>query len=147
MYKTIILLLFILLNYSDYSFAQSKPNVVFIFTDDLGYNDIGCYGQKILKTPNIDKLRSQGLKFNRFYSGAPVCAPARCALMTGKNVGNCSVRGNQPKGQLLKSEETTLPEVFKSAGYATGLIGKWGLVMHRNLMIPPETALIIIMVM
>ena len=127
MHKTIILLLFILLNYSDYSFAQSKPIVVFIFTDDLGYNDIDCYGQKILKTPNIDKLRSQGLKFNRFYSGAPVCAPARCALMTGKNVGNCSVRGNQPKGQLLKSEETTLPEVFKSAGYATGLIGKWGL--------------------
>jgi arylsulfatase A len=108
-------------------FAQNKPNVIFILSDDLGYNDLGCYGQQILKTPHIDKLASEGMKFNRFYSGAPVCAPARSVLMTSKHVGHGSVRGNQPKGQLLKDSEETLAKTFRNAGYATGLIGKWGL--------------------
>jgi arylsulfatase A len=108
-------------------YGQGQPNVIFILADDMGYADLGCYGQTVLKTPNIDELAKGGIKFMQYYAGSSVCAPSRCALMTGKNVGNCSVRGNQPKGQLLKTEETTLAEVFKNAGYTTGIIGKWGM--------------------
>jgi arylsulfatase A-like enzyme len=108
-------------------FGQQKPNVIFILADDLGYGDLSCYGQKTLKTPNIDALAKGGMKFTQHYAGSSVCAPSRCALMTGKHVGHTSVRGNQPKGQLIKPEETTLAEVFKNAGYKTALIGKWGM--------------------
>ena len=108
-------------------YAQQKPNVIFILSDDLGYGDLACYGQKTLKTPNIDKLANDGIKFTQHYAGAPVCAPSRCALITGKHVGNCSVRGNQPKGQLIRQDEITLPEVFKNAGYKTAIVGKWGM--------------------
>lgn len=124
-YKRIVLLLLI---FSNVAIAQQKKtNVIFILSDDLGYGDLGCYGQKTLKTPNIDKLAMDGIKFTQHYAGAPVCAPSRCALITGKHVGNCSVRGNQPEGQLIKQEEVTLPEVFKKAGYKTAIVGKWGM--------------------
>lgn len=111
------------------SFAQTptKPNVIVILSDDLGYGDLSCYGQKLYTTPHIDKLAREGMLFTRHYSGAPVCAPSRGTLMTGKHVGHGSVRGNQPKGQLLQTAETTLPEVFKKAGYKTACIGKWGM--------------------
>ncbi|MEZ4905373.1 MAG: arylsulfatase [Spirosomataceae bacterium] len=109
-------------------FSQiQRPNVILILADDLGYGDLGCFGQKQIATPNIDKLAKEGMIFTRHYAGAPVCAPSRCALMTGKHVGHTSVRGNQPKGQLIKENETTLPEVFKKAGYTTACIGKWGM--------------------
>ena len=73
--------------------AAPRPNVVFILADDLGYGELGCYGQKKIRTPNIDRLASQGLRFTRHYSGAPVCAPARCVLLTGKHLGHAQIRG------------------------------------------------------
>ncbi len=107
--------------------STKTPNVIFILADDLGYGDIGCFGQKIIATPHIDRLATEGVRLTQHYAGSTVCAPSRCALMTGKHVGHTSIRGNQPVGQLIKPEETTLAEVFKQAGYATGIIGKWGM--------------------
>jgi arylsulfatase A-like enzyme len=105
----------------------TRPNVVFILADDLGYGDLGCFGQKVIATPHIDHLATEGVRLTQHYAGSTVCAPSRCALMTGKHVGHGSIRGNQPVGQLIRPEETTLAEVFKQAGYATGIIGKWGM--------------------
>ncbi len=111
--------------------AQSKPNVIFILADDLGYGDVGVYGQKIIKTPNIDRLAAEGMRFTTFYAGSTVCAPSRSVLMTGKHTGHTTVRGNAGPNnttiQSLKSSDKTVAEIFKDAGYATALIGKWGL--------------------
>ncbi|QMU30430.1 arylsulfatase [Adhaeribacter radiodurans] len=111
--------------------AQNKHNVVFILADDLGYGDIGVYGQKLIKTPNIDKLAANGIRFTQFYAGTSVCAPSRAALLTGKHTGHTPVRGNyeiQPEGQFpLADSVFTMAEMFRKAGYATGLFGKWGL--------------------
>lgn len=117
--------------------AAKGPNVVFILADDLGYGELGCYGQAKIPTPNIDKLATQGTRFTRHYSGAPVCAPARCVLMTGKHSGHAEIRGNRQaarsfpqfkEGQHpISAEAVTLAEVFRDAGYATGAMGKWGL--------------------
>ena len=74
--------------------ADRKPNIVFILADDLGYGELGCYGQKKIRTPNIDKLASQGIKFTHHYTGAPVCAPARCVLLTGLHLGHAEIRNN-----------------------------------------------------
>lgn len=108
-----------------------KPNIVFILADDLGLGDLGCYGQKIIRTPNIDRLAAEGMKLTQHYSGNAVCAPSRCVLMTGKHPGNAFVRDNRstpPEGQWpIPAEEITLAEVLKSQGYATGGFGKWGL--------------------
>ncbi|MGH9844561.1 MAG: arylsulfatase [Blastocatellia bacterium] len=110
---------------------QSKPNVVFILADDLGYGDVGCYGQQIVKTPNIDRLAAEGMRFTQFYAGSTVCAPSRCVLMTGRHTGHAWVRGNagraNPLAQTLRDEDKTVAEVFKDAGYATAMFGKWGL--------------------
>lgn len=111
--------------------AQQQPNVVFILADDLGYGDLGCYGQKVIKTPNIDKLAAQGIRFTQFYAGTSVCAPSRAALMTGLHTGHTPVRGNfevEPEGQFPLPDSTfTIAEMFKRAGYVTGIFGKWGL--------------------
>ena len=112
--------------------AQSKkPNIVLIVADDLGYGDLSCYGQKRFNTPNIDKLAREGMKFTNHYSGSPVCAPSRSALMTGLHSGHTFIRGNkevQPEGQWpLPDHAYTLTELLKSAGYKTGVFGKWGL--------------------
>lgn len=104
-----------------------KPNVIFILGDDLGYADIGCYGQKRIQTPNIDKLASEGLRFTQVYAGSTVCAPSRCALMTGKHTGHCTVRGNLNPHVPLTKDEPTLGNIFHDAGYRTGIFGKWGL--------------------
>jgi arylsulfatase A-like enzyme len=108
-----------------------KPNIVFILADDLGYGDIGCYGQKQIQTPNIGRLAAEGMRFTDHYAGTTVCAPSRCSLMTGLHTGHTYVRGNnevQPMGQLpLPADMLTLPKVLKQAGYRTALIGKWGL--------------------
>lgn len=108
-----------------------KPNVVLIVADDLGYGDLGCYGQQAIQTPNLDQLAASGMKFSQFYSGATVCAPSRCVLMTGQHGGKAEIRGNKeikPMGQWpITDGAFTLGELFKSAGYQTGLIGKWGL--------------------
>jgi len=109
----------------------AKPNIIFILVDDLGYGDLGCYGQKQIKTPNLDRLASEGMRFTQFYAGSTVCAPSRCVLMTGKHTGRALVRGNRetkPMGQHpLPDESLTVAELLKRVGYATGLIGKWGL--------------------
>ncbi len=106
--------------------AQDRPpNIVFILADDLGYGDLGCYGQKQIRTPNIDRLAAAGVRFTSCYSGSTVCAPSRCALMTGKHTGHCRIRSND-RVPLLP-EDITVAEVLHDAGYATGMIGKWGL--------------------
>ena len=111
--------------------APKPPNVIFILADDLGYGDLGCFGQKLIKTPHIDQLAREGTRFTQAYAGATVCAPSRCSLMTGKHNGHASVRGNQeikPEGQLPMDANTiTVAHIMKYAGYTTGLIGKWGL--------------------
>jgi arylsulfatase A-like enzyme len=105
--------------------AQEKPNIVFILADDLGYGDLGCYGQKRIKTPNIDRLAKEGLRFTQFYAGSTVCAPSRCCLMTGLHTGHALIRGNGK--DALRPEDVTVAKLLKDAGYATGLAGKWGL--------------------
>jgi arylsulfatase A len=108
-----------------------KPNIIFIMADDLGYGDLGCYGQQFVKTPHIDALAAQGMRFTRHYAGCTVCAPSRCSLMTGLHTGHTIVRGNyeiQPEGQYPMPELTvTVARLLKQAGYATGMVGKWGL--------------------
>src|SRR4051812_41865767 len=103
-----------------------KPNVVVILADDLGYGHVGCFGQKKIATPNIDRLAAQGMRFTQFYSGACVCAPARSTLMTGLHTGHTPVRNNG-LDRHLHAGDVTLAEVLKKAGYATGGFGKWGL--------------------
>jgi len=109
----------------------SKPNIIFILADDLGYGDLGCYGQEKIKTPNLDKLASQGITFTQHYAGSTVCAPSRASLMTGYHTGHTVVRGNRemkPEGQYHMPDSTvTVAELLKDAGYVTGAMGKWGL--------------------
>lgn len=109
----------------------SKPNIIFILADDLGYGDIGCYGQQKIETPNIDKLAKMGVRFTSFYSGSTVCAPARCSFMTGKHTGHGAIRGNvtlKPEGQVpLPDSIETIAMLLKRAGYATAAFGKWSL--------------------
>jgi arylsulfatase A-like enzyme len=111
--------------------ASAAPNVVYMLADDLGYGELGCYGQRKIRTPNIDSLAADGMRFTRHYSGAPVCAPSRCVLMTGRHLAHAEIRGNKPvrpEGQWpISAGLVTLAEVFRSAGYATGAFGKWGL--------------------
>lgn len=108
-----------------------KPNIVFILADDLGYNELGCYGQEIIRTPNIDQLAAEGMRFTQHYSGSPVCAPSRSVLMTGLHTGHTYTRDNReikPEGQEpIPDSALTIAEVLKSQGYATAAIGKWGL--------------------
>ena len=105
--------------------AGEKPNIIFIMADDLGYGDLGCYGQKEIKTPRIDRLASEGMRFTDFYAGSTVCAPSRCVLMTGYHTGHALVRGNARLP--LRPEDITVAEVLKKKSYTTGIIGKWGL--------------------
>jgi arylsulfatase A-like enzyme len=104
---------------------RRKPNILFVLADDLGYGDLGCYGQERIQTPHIDRLAAEGVRFTDCYAGSTVCAPSRCALMTGLHTGHCRVRGNA-RVPLLP-EDVTVAEVLKGAGYATGIVGKWGL--------------------
>jgi len=102
-----------------------KPNIIFILADDLGYGDLGCYGQTKIKTPNIDRLASEGMRFTQCYAGSTVCAPSRSALMTGQHTGHTRIRGND--AYPLQPDDITVAEVLQKAGYKTGAIGKWGL--------------------
>jgi len=122
---------------------NGKPNVIYILADDLGYGELGSYGQTKIKTPNLDKLASEGLRFTQFYVGTPVCAPSRCNLLTGRNAGHAYIRGNyglpgykenvKENGSLpIPGETQTIGNLFKKAGYATGAIGKWGLGNYDN---------------
>lgn len=124
-----------------------KPNIIFILADDLGYGDLGCYGQKLIETPNLDRLASGGIRFTQHYSGSPVCAPSRCTLLTGKHTGHSYIRGNDEWGvrgdvwdyRAMIADSTlegqrpmppgtvTIGKILQEAGYRTGMVGKWGL--------------------
>jgi arylsulfatase A-like enzyme len=106
--------------------SGTKPNIIFILADDLGIGDVGCYGQKVIQTPNIDRIAAEGMRFTQAYAGDTVCAPSRCALMTGRHVGHCRIRGNK-KDIFLEPSDVTVASVLKQAGYRTGIFGKWGL--------------------
>ena len=114
------------------AYSQSKPNIIFILADDLGYGDVGFNGQDKIKTPNIDLMAANGMIFTNHYAGSAVCGPSRAVLMTGKHTGHCTVRGN-PRWTAsgtpvdLDSRDVTVAEELKRAGYSTGMIGKWGL--------------------
>ncbi|GAB6186669.1 arylsulfatase [Thermopirellula anaerolimosa] len=111
--------------------TRQRPNVIFVLADDLGYGDLGCYGQRIIQTPRLDRMATEGMRFTQFYAGATVCAPSRCVLMVGQHTGHCHVRGNAPGNlrinQSLREEDVTIADIMHSAGYRTALIGKWGL--------------------
>lgn len=126
---------------------EKKPNIIYILADDLGYGELGCYGQKLIETPNIDQLAENGMRFTQHYSGAPVCAPSRCVLLTGQHLGHSYVRGNDEWGERgdvwnyraqiadstlegqrpLPLGTTTIGSLLQNAGYKTAVVGKWGL--------------------
>ncbi len=122
------------------SAAAPKPNLIYIMADDLGYGDIGPFGQKKIRTPHLDRLAAEGTCFDQFYPGASVCSPTRSVLMTGQHTGHTRIRGNHGKAGVarvpLKDSDITVAEVLKSAGYATALAGKWGLGEPGNEGIP-----------
>jgi len=104
---------------------RDRPNIIFILADDLGYGDLGCYGQQTIRTPNLDRMAAEGMIFTDHYAGSTVCAPSRCCLMTGMHTGHAHVRGNSRIP--LRPEDVTVAELLGQAGYATGITGKWGL--------------------
>lgn len=120
-----LLILYLAIGCTQNEGPQKPPNIIFIMADDLGYGDLGVYGQKQIKTPNIDKLAQEGMLFTQFYAGSTVCAPSRSALLTGQHTGHTRVRGNATVPLL--PEDTTFAELLQQAGYITGMVGKWGL--------------------
>lgn len=120
------------------SAEKSKPNIIFILSDDLNWGDLGCFGQQKIQTPNIDRIASEGIRFTSAYSGSAVCAPARSTLMQGKHTGHARVRGNSYGRfrESLQPDDYTVAMLLKEAGYATGLFGKWGLAVHDQPGIP-----------
>lgn len=132
------LVLFGAIHHSNCHGSPTKPNIIFVMADDMGYADAGCFGQKLIKTPNVDRLAAEGLRFTQCYAGSTVCAPSRSVLMTGQHTGHTRVRGNFGRGGVvglgggpgrvpLRDDDVTVAEVLKQAGYATGITGKWGL--------------------
>jgi arylsulfatase A-like enzyme len=118
--------------------AALRPNIVFILADDLGIGDVGVYGQTKIKTPNIDRIAAEGMRFTNFYSGSAVCAPSRCTLVTGKHTGHSAVRDNLERGRTVEGQQPmpretkTIAQMLHAAGYFTGIIGKWGLGMPEE---------------
>jgi arylsulfatase A-like enzyme len=132
MKKLIFLVCFLVLLANGLQAQTKKPNIIYIMADDLGYGDLGCYGQTKIKTPEIDKMASEGMLFTQHYAGSPVCMPSRAVLLTGKNTGHATVRGN-PRWTAtgvpvnLNDSDITVADELKRAGYTTAIIGKWGL--------------------
>jgi arylsulfatase A-like enzyme len=114
-----------------HSAEVKRPNLIVILADDLGYGELGCYGQKVIATPHLDGMAKEGMRFTHFYAGATVCAPSRSVLMTGQHHGHTRVRGNaganNPAAQALQPGDVTVAKILQQAGYRTALIGKWGL--------------------
>lgn len=116
------------------AYAAPKPNIILILADDLGQGDLGCYGQQKIKTPCLDKMASEGMRFTQAYSGTTVCAPSRASLMTGLHMGHSPIRANREiaraQGQMPLPEKTvTIAQLLKQQGYATACMGKWGMGM------------------
>ena len=111
--------------------TPARPNIIFILADDMGYNDLGSYGAKLVKTPRLDRMAAEGVRFTRHYAGAPVCGPSRCTLATGLHNGHGQLRGNFTPGEEihLAAGSQTIASCLKNAGYAKAMIGKWGLGM------------------
>ena len=113
--------------------ANPPPNLVFVLSDDLAQGDLGCYGQKLIQTPNLDRMAAEGTRYLQAYCGTTVCAPSRSSLMTGLHMGHCPIRANReikPEGQMpLPDETVTVAQLLHEAGYATGCMGKWGMGM------------------
>jgi arylsulfatase A-like enzyme len=116
-----------------YSFGQ-KPNIVYIFADDLGYGDLSCYGAKDINTPNIDQIAKEGIKFTEFYSASSVCSPSRAALLTGRYPQRMGINTVFFSESFtgIPDKEITIPEILKEKGYATGIVGKWHLGHHSK---------------
>lgn len=122
--------------------SSTKPNIIYIYADDLGYGELGCYGQRLIRTPHLDQLAAEGMRFTQHYASAPVCAPSRCALLTGKHTGHCYIRGNYELGGFEDEKEGgqmplnpnayTLGTMLKQVGYQTACVGKWGLGMANT---------------
>jgi arylsulfatase A-like enzyme len=139
--------------------ASSQPNIILIVADDLGYGELGCYGQQKIETPNIDRLADEGIRFTQFYAGSPVCAPSRCVLLTGLHTGHAQIRGNDEwkergnvwdyramladstlEGQKpMKAGTVTIGSLLQRAGYTTGLVGKWGLGAPHSVSAPNKS--------
>ncbi|MDZ4781558.1 MAG: arylsulfatase [Planctomycetia bacterium] len=118
------------------SAAEQPPNIIFMLADDLGYGDLGCYGQQQIQTPHLDQMAREGMRFTHFYAGSTVCAPSRCALMTGYHCGHARIRGN---GVVpLDPADVTIAELLRERGYHTALIGKWGLGEDATTGIPSQ---------
>jgi arylsulfatase A len=122
--------------------SPDRPNVIYVFADDLGYGEIGAYGQRKIRTPHLDRMAREGMRFTQHYTGAPVCAPSRAILLTGLHAGHAYIRGNYELGGFTDDQEggqmplptgtRTVAHLMREAGYATAAIGKWGLGMHDN---------------
>ena len=138
MFQNVLKIFVCLFCFTQIAFSKERPpNIVYILADDLGYGEVGCYGQTRIRTPNIDQLAKDGMRFTQHYSGSPVCASSRCVLLTGKHTGHSYIRANsenggwgpdQPEGQFpIPDEEVTIAELLKTKNYKTAVIGKWGL--------------------
>jgi arylsulfatase A len=125
--------------------AATQPNLIFILSDDIAQGDLGAYGQKLIKTPNLDRLCREGTRYLSAYTGTSVCAPARSSFFTGLHSGHCPIRGNReikPEGQKpLPAGLPTVATVLKSAGYATATMGKWGMGMFDTTGSPFDTGI------
>ncbi len=113
---------------AEQSESGRRPNIILIVADDLGYGELGCYGQQKIKTPAIDQMAREGMRFTQFYAGASLCASSRNVLLTGEHTGRCRIRDNGPPNiQTLRPEDVTIAEVLRDTGYATAVIGKWAI--------------------
>ena len=153
-----LLVLLLLLSSCSLSHNNEKPNIILFFYDDLGYGELGAYGQKIIETKNIDDLAKNGLRFTNFYSGSPVCAPSRSILLTGLHGGHTKIRGNHEYGSRgdvwdyakmsedpnlegqypIGESEIIFPKLLKRVGYSNGMVGKWGLGPPNSNSIPTK---------
>ena len=128
----------ILLTFSFVTAKERPPNIILILADDLGYGDLGCFGQKTLKTPRLDMMAKEGMKLTQFYAGCTVCAPSRSVLLTGRHMGRTTVRGNSTQPIVIKPSQHTLASVLKKADYTTACVGKWGVGTPDNFTNPND---------